>query len=50
MAINRIRPEDLRQAIEHDTLSLHFQPQVQVRTSRLAGVEGLSAGRIPRSA
>ena len=39
MAIVRIRPADLQQAIASNALSLQFQPQVQVRTGRLVGAE-----------
>jgi EAL domain-containing protein (putative c-di-GMP-specific phosphodiesterase class I) len=39
MAIVRLRPTDLKQALEAGALSLHYQPQVQITTGRLAGVE-----------
>lgn len=39
MAIVRLRPEDLRRAIEGDLLSLQFQPQVHAPTGALVGAE-----------
>ena len=39
MAIVRLRSSELKQALATDKLSLHYQPQVHVRTGRLAGVE-----------
>jgi len=39
MAIVRLRSSDLKQAIAAGALSLHYQPQVRIRTGRLAGVE-----------
>lgn len=39
MAIVRLRPADLKQALETGALSLHYQPQVEIKTGRLAGVE-----------
>ena len=39
MAIVRLRPADLRQALETGALSVHYQPQVEVRTGELVGVE-----------
>ncbi|HEV8228826.1 MAG TPA: EAL domain-containing protein [Candidatus Limnocylindria bacterium] len=39
MAIVRLRPEDLRKAIDDGVLSLQFQPQVHAPTGKLAGVE-----------
>lgn len=40
MAMNRLRPAALRDAIESDALSLHYQAQVHVSDGRLSGVEG----------
>lgn len=39
MAIARLRPGDLKQALDAGALSLHYQPQVQIKTGKLAGVE-----------
>src|SRR6266513_1863795 len=39
MAIVRLRVAELQQALESGALSLHYQPQVHVRTGKLAGVE-----------
>ena len=39
MAIVRLRPEDLRRAIDANALSLQFQPQVFVPTGKLVGAE-----------
>lgn len=39
MAIVRLRPSDLKRALEAGALSLHYQPQVESKTGKLAGVE-----------
>ena len=39
MAIVRLRIEDLKHALDGGALTLHYQPQVEIRTGRLAGVE-----------
>lgn len=39
MAIVRLRSSELKQALESGALSLHYEPQVQIGTGRLAGVE-----------
>ncbi len=39
MAIVRLTPRELRNAIEDDALSLQFQPQVRATTGALVGVE-----------
>jgi EAL domain-containing protein (putative c-di-GMP-specific phosphodiesterase class I) len=39
MAIFRLRAADLKKALEAGALTLHYQPQVEIRTGRLAGVE-----------
>ena len=39
MAIVRLRAADLKQALETGALSVHYQPQVEIGTGRLAGVE-----------
>lgn len=39
MAIVRLRPGDLRRAIDENTLSLQFQPQVHAPTGKLVGAE-----------
>ncbi len=39
MAIVRLRPGDLKHALEAGALSLHYQPQVHIKTGRLEGVE-----------
>lgn len=39
MAIVRLRPEDLRDALKRDLLSLQFQPQVHAPTGKLVGAE-----------
>jgi EAL domain-containing protein (putative c-di-GMP-specific phosphodiesterase class I) len=39
MAIVRLRPGDLKEALETGALSVHYQPQVEVATGKLAGVE-----------
>ena len=39
MAIVRLRPDDLREAIAKDLLSLQFQPQVHTPTGKLVGAE-----------
>jgi EAL domain-containing protein (putative c-di-GMP-specific phosphodiesterase class I) len=35
----RLRPSELKQALEAGALSLHYQPQVHIKTGKLAGVE-----------
>lgn len=39
MAIVRLRSSELKQALEAGALSLHYQPQVHIKTGKLAGVE-----------
>jgi EAL domain-containing protein (putative c-di-GMP-specific phosphodiesterase class I) len=39
MAIVRLRSSDLKQALDTGALSVHYQPQVEVATGRLVGVE-----------
>jgi len=39
MAIVRLRPEELKRAIDENALSLQFQPQVHVPTGKLVGIE-----------
>jgi EAL domain-containing protein (putative c-di-GMP-specific phosphodiesterase class I) len=39
MAIVRLRPEELKRALDEGALSLQFQPQVHVPTGKLVGVE-----------
>src|SRR5256885_622286 len=39
MAIVRLRSTDLKDALETAALSLHYQPQVHIKTGKLAGVE-----------
>jgi EAL domain-containing protein (putative c-di-GMP-specific phosphodiesterase class I) len=39
VAIVRLRAADLQQALDTGALSLHYQPQVEIKTGRLAGVE-----------
>src|SRR2546423_2564787 len=39
MATVRLNSSDLKQALESGTLSVHYQPQVEVKTGKLAGVE-----------
>lgn len=39
MAIVRLRATDLKHALEAGALSLHYQPQVEIKTGKLAGVE-----------
>src|SRR5205085_1531449 len=39
MAIVRLRSSDLKQALAAGALSLHYQPQVHIKTGKLAGVE-----------
>src|SRR2546423_10844116 len=39
MAIVRVRPADHKHALQTGALSLHYQPQVEIKTGKLAGVE-----------
>src|SRR2546428_12817067 len=39
MAIVRVRSSDLKRALETGAFSLHYQPQVEIKTGKLAGVE-----------
>lgn len=39
MAIVRLRPADLQHALETGALTVHYQPQVEIKTGALAGVE-----------
>ena len=39
MAIVRLRADDLKRALEIGALSVHYQPQVEIKTGKLAGVE-----------
>ena len=39
MAIVRLRPDELREALDNDLLSLQFQPQVHTPTGKLVGAE-----------
>ena len=38
---------DLRHAVEEQQIVLHYQPQLELRTGEVKGVEALSAGSIP---
>jgi EAL domain-containing protein (putative c-di-GMP-specific phosphodiesterase class I) len=42
MAIVRLRPEELKQALDDGALSLQFQPQVHVPTGKLVGIEAFA--------
>jgi len=42
MAIVRLRPEELKRALEDGALSLQFQPQVHVPTGKLVGIEAFA--------
>lgn len=42
MAIVRLRPEELKQALNDGALSLQFQPQVHVTTGKLVGIEAFA--------
>jgi EAL domain-containing protein (putative c-di-GMP-specific phosphodiesterase class I) len=42
MAIVRLRPEELKQALQDGALSLQFQPQVHVPTGKLVGIEAFA--------
>ncbi len=42
MAIVRLRPEELKQALDDGALSLQFQPQVHVPTGKLVGLEAFA--------
>lgn len=42
------RTEELRSAIENEEFELHYQPQVQVETRELVGLEALVRWRSPR--
>jgi EAL domain-containing protein (putative c-di-GMP-specific phosphodiesterase class I) len=39
VAIVRLRPADLEQALETGALTIHYQPQVEIKTGTLVGVE-----------
>lgn len=39
VAIVRLRSSDLKQALDGGALSLHYQPQVHIKTGKLSGVE-----------
>jgi diguanylate cyclase (GGDEF)-like protein len=53
-AINQYNPQrltlmgELSHAIEHDELSLHYQPKVSIKTSRTVGVEALLRWKHPQ--
>ena len=42
MAIVRLRPEELKRALDEGALSLQFQPQVHVPSGKLVGVEAFA--------
>src|SRR5690348_12396971 len=42
MAIVRLRPDELREAMDRDLLALHFQPQVHTPTGKLVGAEAFA--------
>jgi EAL domain-containing protein (putative c-di-GMP-specific phosphodiesterase class I) len=42
MAIVRLRPDELRRALDDGALSLQFQPQVHVPTGKLVGIEAFA--------
>src|SRR5438552_16877937 len=47
MAIVRLRPEELKRALDEGALSLQFQPQVHVPSGKLVGVEAFARWRHP---
>src|SRR3979409_2809487 len=42
MAIVRLRPDDLKRALDEGALSLQFQPQVHVPSGKLVGIEAFA--------
>jgi EAL domain-containing protein (putative c-di-GMP-specific phosphodiesterase class I) len=42
MAIVRLRPEELKRALDEGAMSLQFQPQVHVPTGKLVGIEAFA--------
>ncbi|MEX2047371.1 MAG: EAL domain-containing protein, partial [Chloroflexota bacterium] len=42
MAIVRLRPDELKKALDEGALSLQFQPQVHVPTGKLVGIEAFA--------
>src|SRR6266545_1648382 len=42
MAIVRLRPDELKRALDEGALSLQFQPQVHVPTGKLVGIEAFA--------
>lgn len=47
-ALDRMEMEkDLRRALDHDEIIVYYQPQVEIRTGRITGMEALARWRLP---